>query len=87
MRAVVRGRVQGVGYRAFVTREAERLGLGGWTRNLADGRVEVVAAGDPELLARLVERLGVGPPAACVEAVDRSEIEPPPHFEGFTIRF
>lgn len=69
VRYLVSGRVQGVFYRASTAEQARRLGLVGWARNLADGRVEVVAAGDGERLAELAEWLWEGPPAARVREV------------------
>ncbi|WP_328774473.1 acylphosphatase [Elioraea tepida] len=73
-RFVVSGRVQGVGFRAFVVREACALGLAGWVRNLADGRVEALAEGDPAALAKLAEALGRGPLLARVDRVEGSEV-------------
>jgi acylphosphatase len=70
LRAVVRGLVQGVGFRWFVQREAGRLGLVGWTSNLDDGSVEVVAEGATRSLEALVRQLRAGPPGASVSAVD-----------------
>lgn len=67
--AVVRGRVQGVGFRYFVLREARRLDLDGWTANEADGSVRVVADGPSERLQLLLEALRQGPPASIVERV------------------
>jgi acylphosphatase len=67
--AVVHGIVQGVGFRWFVQREAAGLGLTGWTANLADGSVEVVAEGSPPELARLEEMLRAGPAGASVSRV------------------
>lgn len=67
--AVVRGRVQGVGYRFFVMRAAMELGLSGWVANLPDGAVRCVAEGDLAALEVLAERLRIGPPASSVEAV------------------
>ena len=67
--AVVRGRVQGVGYRVFVLRAALDLGLTGWVANLPDGAVRCVAEGDAASLEALVERLRLGPVAALVEEV------------------
>jgi acylphosphatase len=67
---LVSGRVQGVGFRWFVLRHAQRLRLHGFARNLEDGRVEVVADGTPEVLAELETALRVGPPRAVVEALD-----------------
>jgi acylphosphatase len=68
--AVVRGRVQGVGFRYFVMREARRLQLDGWTANEADGSVRVVADGPRETLRVLLEVLREGPPASIVEGVN-----------------
>src|SRR5690606_31599536 len=71
----VRGRVQGVGFRAFVQRHGRALGLVGWAQNLPDGSVEVVAEGAPETLALLRDYLQQGPRWAVVTAVE--EIPPP----------
>jgi len=72
--AVVRGRVQGVGYRVFALREASYLGLAGFVANESDGSVRVVAEGPAEDLDRLLERLTDGPPAGFVDRViDRRE--------------
>jgi acylphosphatase len=60
----VSGKVQGVFFRASTREQALRLGLSGSARNLADGRVEVIAAGDDESLERLASWLQEGPPAA-----------------------
>lgn len=67
---LVSGRVQGVGYRFFVERQARELGLRGYVRNLSDGRVEVYAIGDDAALERLRERLREGPPASRVERLE-----------------
>lgn len=72
-RFFVRGRVQGVGYRYFVQREAEARRLTGYARNLADGRVEVYAAGEPEALAELAGLLWKGPYLAEVRDVAEEE--------------
>jgi acylphosphatase len=69
VRCLVAGRVQGVYYRSATADEAARLSLDGWVKNLADGRVEVVAAGEPESIAALARWLWKGPPAARVDAV------------------
>ena len=75
-RFVVRGRVQGVGFRWFVEREAHILGIVGWVRNNADGGVEVLAQGTRDQLSGLRSRLREGPRAARVDAVDESEAKP-----------
>ncbi len=67
--AFVEGRVQGVGYRFFVEREARALGLTGYVRNLPDGRVEVAVEGAKAALDVLQERLRGGPRLAVVEHI------------------
>jgi acylphosphatase len=70
---IVRGRVQGVGYRAFVEDEAAIRGLEGWVRNLRDGTVEAVFAGEAEEVAMMIEACRKGPWSAQVDGVDRTE--------------
>lgn len=85
---MVSGRVQGVGFRAFCVRTARTLGLDGWVRNLADGRVEVVARGSEEALDRLTELLSEGPPFAAVDHVDASPVDAvAAGGPGFDVRF
>jgi acylphosphatase len=67
--ATVRGRVQGVGFRYFVLRQAKHLDLSGWVANEPDGSVRCVAEGPRERLVNLEERLHEGPPSAIVERV------------------
>lgn len=84
-RAVVLGRVQGVGFRYFVLREAERLALAGEVRNLQDGSVEVKARGPRAKLEALAEILKKGPALSRVKDVKMDwglSLEP---FEGFSI--
>src|SRR6266700_1634333 len=71
-RFLVRGRVQGVGFRWFVEREAHILGIAGWVRNNHDGSVEVLAQGTRDQLSGLHGRLREGPRAARVVAVEVS---------------
>ncbi len=68
----VSGRVQGVGFRAAACSQARRLGLAGWVRNLADGRVELLAQGEAARLDSLFAWLQRGPPAAGVTGIERS---------------
>jgi acylphosphatase len=84
-RYLVRGRVQGVGYRYFVERIALELGLTGFVRNLAEGGVEVVARGSPRDLDTLEGLLHQGPLWAEVRHVEVSEA-PMVNYEGFRIR-
>jgi len=72
-RCVVSGKVQGVWFRASAKREADRLGVSGHARNLADGSVEVLACGEADAVAALIEWLHSGPPLARVERVTVAE--------------
>ena len=65
----IRGRVQGVGYRAWVAYTADSLGLAGWVRNRRDGSVEAVFAGLPDVVSDMVARCHRGPISARVDAV------------------
>jgi acylphosphatase len=76
---LVKGRVQGVGFRWFVQREAAELGLRGWVRNTDDGHVEVLAAGTPEQMQELVLALHRGTRGS---RVDRVEVHPLAESEG-----
>lgn len=69
----IRGRVQGVGYRAFVEREALRHGLEGWVRNRRDGSVEAVFAGLREQVEAAIDACRRGPYSARVDALDQRE--------------
>ncbi|MGE0713509.1 MAG: acylphosphatase [Planctomycetota bacterium] len=69
-RALISGRVQGVGYRRHAQRAAQQLGLHGWVRNRHDGRVELEVAGPAEQVARFLAWCEHGPPAARVSDVD-----------------
>jgi len=84
-RLVVRGRVQGVGFRWFVEREAHILGIAGWVRNHADGSVEVLAQGTRHQISGLHSRLRAGPRAARVDAVEESEARPVAGLTSFRI--
>jgi acylphosphatase len=79
----ISGRVQGVGYRYFAQRAATALGLGGYARNLDDGRVEVYASGPAEALSEFSARLREGPRWADVRGVEELEasMEGGPSFE------
>lgn len=84
--AIARGRVQGVGYRWYVEREASHLRLDGWVANRSDGSVEVVAEGRAEELERLVSALWEGPAAAHVSEVDVRHEPARGNLVGFAIR-
>jgi len=75
-RAVISGRVQGVGFRAFAHRAAADAGVRGWVRNLPDGSVETCFEGEPEAVARYLERLRRGPLIGKVTRVSEEEMAP-----------
>ncbi len=85
LHAVVYGDVQGVGFRYFVQRQAEEMGLAGWVRNRADGCVEVFAEGNRAALGRMLELLGRGPGLADVDRVD-AEWGKATGLKGFAVR-
>ncbi len=70
---IARGRVQGVGYRAFVEAEALVRGLGGWVRNRRDGTVEAVFVGEEPVVADMIEACRQGPFAARVDRIDQRD--------------
>ncbi|TBW34082.1 acylphosphatase [Siculibacillus lacustris] len=79
------GRVQGVGFRAWLERRARERGLSGWVRNLRDGTVEAVFAGPAGPVDAIIDLCRSGPPHARVEVIERYETEPPA-IPGFQIR-
>ncbi|MFC2044240.1 acylphosphatase [Chloroflexota bacterium] len=85
--ATAYGRVQGVYYRAFASRQARELGLGGYARNLPGGQaVEIHAEGEIYRLESLLERLKVGPPGARVDRLESHWVEYTGAYSDFTIR-
>jgi len=84
-RYVVKGRVQGVGFRWFVEREARLLGVGGWVRNREDGAVEVLASGTRAQLSSLYDRLREGPRAARIDGVEVDDAAPFGGYQTFQI--
>ena len=84
--AFVSGRVQGVFYRASLAKQASALGLTGWVRNLADGRVEYVAQGDEKNIAALLAWSADGPPLARVSSVESNVLEDAQTFCEFLVR-
>ena len=82
---VIRGRVQGVGFRYFVARRAETLGLAGWVRNRADGALELEAEGERPALEALVAAARSGPAGARVAGVDEAWSQGDGRHRGFEI--
>ncbi|MFN7984024.1 MAG: acylphosphatase [Vicinamibacterales bacterium] len=83
---IIHGRVQGVGFRYFVERQANVEGIHGWVRNLPDGRVEIHAEGERESLERFEHHIGHGPSRARVDSVDRTDAAVTAHDAGFSVR-
>ena len=71
------GKVQGVWFRAWAAREAERLALRGWVRNRVDGSVEAVFHGAESAVRAMIARCSVGPPAALVERIEETPVQEP----------
>jgi len=71
LQVTIRGRVQGVGYRAWLEYQAITCGLEGWVRNRRDGSVEALFAGPPTVVGEMVALCRHGPPGARVESVSR----------------
>lgn len=82
----ISGKVQGVGFRAFIRREAAVLNLKGWAKNLIDGRVEVVIQGDKNKVSQMIEKLESGPSFARVDnlKINEEELE---EYSDFKIKF
>jgi acylphosphatase len=86
LHAVVRGHVQGVGFRWFVVRQASGLGLDGWVMNRVDRGVEVVAEGPSARLDDLLEALHDGPPSSSVTSVESQRSPALGDLRGFAVR-
>jgi acylphosphatase len=82
---LIRGRVQGVGYRAWATHTARHLGLSGWVRNLTDGTVEAYACGSEDTISSFIAACQAGPPGARVADVVtvKRDLDPPAPPPGF----
>jgi acylphosphatase len=86
LHAIVRGRVQGVGFRYFVLQKAQGLGLKGWVRNLPDGRVEVEVVGDEDAVDEMEQVLWKGPHFSNVEDVSCRRLDEPRDYDDFQVR-
>jgi acylphosphatase len=85
----ISGRVQGVGFRHFTRQTAQQLNLNGWVKNLPDGSVEAVLAGDLESMQQMLEELKKGPRMARVDdlSVDEESEALKESFDGFSVRY
>ncbi|MBI2505188.1 MAG: acylphosphatase [Candidatus Latescibacteria bacterium] len=86
MKALITGRVQGVGFRFFVQRQAIHYGLKGYVRNLPEGGVEVFAVGERGVLEAFLQDLKVGPPASEVDQCQVNWQVQPASYTGFSIQ-
>ena len=87
LRAVVKGRVQGVSFRYYTVLEARQLNIIGWVMNRPDRSVEVVAEGTDEALQQLLEFLHRGSPSSQVDSVDETWEDATGEFSGFGVRY
>ncbi len=87
IKAIVKGRVQGVFYRAHTQKQADRLGVKGYVKNLPDGSVEAVFEGDPKSVSQMVKWCHQGPKASFVEHVLAKEADGLSNFETFKITY
>jgi acylphosphatase len=87
LKAIVHGKVQGVYYRAFVSRIAKALSLKGYVKNLSNGDVEVEAEGMKDVLEELLRRLKAGPDGAVVEKTDITWPEYTGKYSAFDVRY
>lgn len=85
-RFLIRGRVQGVGFRWFTHDVARREGVTGWVRNLPDGRVEALVEGDADAVTRVERAVRTGPPGARVETVAVDSEDAAGAYHDFSIR-
>jgi acylphosphatase len=81
-RLIINGRVQGIGFRAWMVEKATALGLSGWVRNRLDGSVEALVAGDTAAVEELLRLCRRGPRMAEVVSIEEDLADPPTHF-GF----
>lgn len=84
---LIEGRVQGVFFRASTRREARRLGVVGWVKNLPDGRVEAVVQGEPDAVDALVQWCHHGTSMARVDTVTESETDARDGLSSFEVRY
>ncbi|NOX71203.1 MAG: acylphosphatase [Candidatus Micrarchaeota archaeon] len=87
VRVIIKGIVQGVGFRYFVGRYARQLGLRGWVKNNDDGSVEAVFQGDEQTMEKMLELCREGPSNAVVRSVEMEEIAEMDVYNRFSIKF
>ena len=83
VRLIIKGRVQGVGYRRWFEKEAIQLNLKGYVRNLATGEVEATLVGEPQTILTMIHHSYVGPLHAQVESIEHIQVDIKSAFDGF----
>lgn len=87
-RIVVKGLVQGVGFRAFIYNTAQKLpSIKGYVKNLPEGSVEILCTGSPQEIEELINAAKKGPAASIVKSVDVEELRMPENFQTFSIKY
>lgn len=86
LHAIIEGRVQGVNFRYFVLRKADKLGVSGWVRNTYQGQVEVLAEGNRSKLELLLGHLRIGPPSSFVSEVKSKWGKSSSNFTNFSVK-
>ena len=84
---VISGRVQGVWFRANTKQKAEQLGVTGWVKNTADGKVEALFEGDKKHIQEMIDWCHQGPPSAQIDHVEITEQSASNGFDGFSIKY
>jgi acylphosphatase len=87
IRIVVSGLVQGVNFRYFTLKQAQKIGIKGYVRNLPDGSVEAVADGENWMIDEFTKQLKTGPPISRVTGINVQPVESDEEFDGFEIRY
>ena len=87
VRIKVYGKVQGVGFRYYTLRQANKLGVKGWVRNARDGTVEIVAQGDPASLDKLSAAVKQGSPASEVKRIHVEETDGMKRYSSFQVKY
>lgn len=86
-RIIVSGLVQGVNFRYFTLKQAQKIGIKGYVRNLPDGSVEAIALGEKWMIDEFTKQLKIGPASSRVTGIDIQPVEADEQFDNFEIRY
>lgn len=84
---IISGRVQGVGYRYFVTQKANEMGITGWVKNSVDGGVIIVAQGIEEEIKTFIDYLYIGPTCSRVDQISKVKFNTLANFNNFSVKY